>query len=239
MRRNVWLLPLYTIAAASAGTILGSLMPSPWLWPLVTTLLIYPLFATGVRRGQVGETVGWMLLWAFTVSVVTFALVAVRGPGVGESIIRGPSYAREMMHWVGTGEGAEGSPSLFLPIHARHYGAFVLTSVLSGGFIGLYFGTILLNYMNFYVSTLATVADHTALAYVFGWPVWATVRVVGYVAGGAALAHFFYARMLRQGKYDVRSFRRWIRISLALVVLDVLLKATLAEPWRGLLQKLL
>jgi hypothetical protein len=232
---SMWIGVLYALAAASAGTVAGSWAPWPWAWPLVMTAAIYPLFALGVRSGALGRTVSLMLVWAVGASMTMLLMVRAAGLEIGASVINGPAYAAEMMHWVETGVGAEGSPSLFLPVHARHYAAFLIGSTLTGGFAGLYFGTILLNYMNVYVATLAAHAEVPALAYAIGWPVWAVVRVVGYVAAGTALAHLGYTRVLKRGEWNGAAFRRWMLVSIALVLLDVVLKASLAETWRGFL----
>ena len=79
----------------------------------------------------------------------------------------------------------------------------------------------------------------TAGAFAIGWPIWAVVRVIGFMAAGTALGHLFYARILRRVPFAGPAFRRWMIISVSLVLLDVLLKATLAETWRGFLIKLL
>jgi hypothetical protein len=234
-----WAGVAYALAAASAGTIVGSLAPWPWVWPLLMTLAIYPLFVAGVRAGQLGRTVGFMLLWALAASITMLLVIRARGPEVAQQVINGPAYAAEMLRWIDTGVGAEGSPSRFLPVHATHYGAFVIGSAATGGFAGLYLGTILLNYMNVYVATLAASAETPALAYAIGWPIWAIVRVVGYVAAGTALAHLGYTRFLRRGRWNAALFRRWMIVSVVLVLADVALKAGLAETWRGFLSRAL
>ena len=236
--RRTWLPMACAVGAGIVGTALGALTDSRFLWPLVMTLLIYPLFYHGVRSGRLGATVGWMMVWAFTASVVGCVIFATRGLGLGQHVIQGPAYAEEMLHWVRTGEGPEGSPALYLPLHARHYAAFLVASAVTGSFAGLYFGTLLLNYMNFYVASLAAATTGApALAWLLGWPIWAIIRVVGFVAGGTALGHLFVTRILRRGIWKPQAFRRWMLVSLALVVLDVLLKAVLAEAWRQMLLK--
>jgi len=223
--------------AGVVGTTIGALQPSAWLWPVLATLLVYPIFVRGVVRGRLGMTVGLMLVWALASSVTFWVVEANVGTELGARVIRGPAYADEMLHWVETGEGPEGSPRLFLPLHARHYAGFLVASAATGSFAGLAFGVVLLNYMNFYVASLAQASGHLG-AYLIGWPVWAVVRVVGFVAGGTALGHFFLTRLLRRGTWSAAGFRRWMLVSVGLVLLDVLLKATLAEPWRGLLGRL-
>ncbi len=225
------------IGAGVAGTLVAALVSNAWLWPVLVATAVYPLFYAGVRDGRLGATVARMCVWALSVTATFWLVCAWRGlEAIGPDVIRGPAYADEMLHWVATGEGAEGSPAQFLPLHARHFGGFVIASALTGGAAGLVFGSILLDYMNFYVASLAAASTTPALAYLIGWPVWAIVRVIGFIAAGTAIAHLFVTRVLRRGTWDARGFRRWMLVSVALVLADVVLKWTLAEPWRHLLQ---
>ncbi len=107
-----------------------------------------------------------------------------------------------MFHWIRTGEGAEGSLQLFLPIHLREYALFSLLSLLTFGSAALILGTYLLNYMNFYVGQLVYQSSHPWLAALVGWPPWSMLRVVGYIATGLALT----ALALNLGHYFSRKF---------------------------------
>jgi len=86
--------------------------------------------------------------------------------------------------------------------------------------------------------TLAGRAPDRRAAYLIGWPIWAIVRVVGFMATGTALAHLFYGKIWRRGTWNGIAFRRWILVGVGLVILDAVLKATLAETWRGFLSRL-
>lgn len=230
------------LSAALAGavaTLVGAFLPAPWL-PLLAGGAVYPLFVKEIMAVRLGRASMLALVWAIACTVTMWGLVAARGTdAIGPHVLRGPSYAEEMLTWIRTGIGAESSPSLFLPVHARHFAAFVVGSIVSGGFVGLCFGALLLNYMNFYVASFAAAAAAPIGAYAMGWPIWAVVRVVGFVLAGAALTHLFYAKLLRRGRFSSAAFRRYFGASLALVVLDVVLKTLLAEPWRKLLTRVL
>jgi hypothetical protein len=229
---------LGAIAVGLATALLGPHLPSArWTWPLLMAAAFYPLFAGPARRGELGRAIGLALIWAASASVGTWISISIVGlEEIGPRIVRGPEYAAEMLQWVETGVGEEGSPSRFLPVHARHYSIFLVASLLSAGFAGLAFGTVLLNYMNFYVASLAEASS--AGAYAIGWPVWAMVRVVGFIAGASALTHVFYARGLKRAPFRAATVRRWLIVSIGLVVTDAVLKTLLAETWRGWLVNL-
>jgi hypothetical protein len=229
---------LLLLAAGAAGTtLIGFLAGSGWLLPVLGAAVPFPLFLDRVRAGRHTAAAGWVLVWAVLQSVVMGGAVLLFPETAASVVRRGPEYATEMLSWIRTGQGPEGSPRLFLPVHAGHYALFSLVSLLSFGGLGLALGTFLLNYMNFYVAELIRASEHPMRALLFGWPVWATLRVAGFVFTGAALAGFSF-RILRRlrGTPPGPTPTRTLLLGLLLVVLDALLKATLAPLWRGLLQ---
>jgi hypothetical protein len=237
-RISPWLaLPL----GAAASTALGIGIGYPWLLPLLGALVPLPIFLNRIRHGRPGAATGWVLYWCLAQSLAILVAVALAPERTGHVVWRGPAYAEEMLHYIRTGEGPEGSARLFLPVHARHYALLCIISLATLGAGGLILGTVLLNYMNFYVAVLVQSAANPGLAALFGWPVWAVLRVVGYTATGAALAAFSWRFWSgRKGCAGARPYpwRLWM-LGLGLVLLDSALKALLAPGWRGLLLRAL
>ena len=60
-----------------------------------------------------------------------------------------------MFAWIRTGAGSEGSPRLFVPQHALHLAAFVALSLATASALSITMGAALMNYMDFYVASLA------------------------------------------------------------------------------------
>lgn len=228
-------------AGAVLTTAVGFVLGVPWLLPLLGAAVPYPVFLLKVRAGEYGRAVGWVLGWAVVQSLAMVAAVLWFPERAAEVVLTGEEYAAEMLHWVRTGEGPEGSPRLFLPLHLRHLAGFAGLCVLSAGALGIALGTFLLNYMNYYVATLIAASASPGFAAVFGWPVWAVLRVAGFITLGAGLTRValnLYAR-LRGGHSTFPVPRRVIGVGLALVVADAVLKATLAPAWRSILLRAL
>jgi hypothetical protein len=224
-------------AGASLTTALGFLIGTPWLLPILGGVVPFALFLPRIRRERYGAAVAWVLVWAIWQSLAVGVAVTVFPERAAEVVLRGPAYAEEMIHWVRTGEGPEGSPRLYLPIHLRHYLLFCVLSLLSLGGLGLALGAALLNYMNYYVAELVRVSAEPSTAALFGWPIWAVIRVVGFVVTGAAMAGLGWQSYLRvRGRSDsIRFPARIFAIGLALVAVDAILKAILAPFWRNIL----
>ncbi len=242
---------LYLAAGSVASTVVGFLLGWAWLFPILGAAVPYPLFIRRVAAARYRAAVGWVLLWALFQSLAVGGGVLLFPGRAAVTVHRGPSYAQEMIHWVRTGEGEEGSPRLYLPIHLRHYLGFCALSVLTAGAASLALGTWLLNYMNYYVASLVLVSADRATAALLGWPVWAEIRVVGYVITGAALAALGLSIFRRwtgrtrpprtetdreaRLRFPVRVFL----LGLGLVVLDAVLKAVLAPVWQPVLLRAL
>ena len=229
-------LGLLLAAGSVATTALGFLLNLPWLLPVLGAAVPYGVFFTRVRAGRYGNAWAWVILWAVFQSVAVGTAVTLFPERGSTVVLRGPEYAQEMLHWVETGEGPEGSPRLYLPIHLRHYLGFLVLSLLTLGSAGLVLGTLLLNYMNYYVAELVQAAADPWTAALFGWPLWAALRVLGFVASGVAMAAwgFTILRKVRGGS-RLPSPRRVFLAGLGLVVADAVLKALLAPWWQRVL----
>ncbi len=234
-------LALYILAASLVTGILGGLVlsgPFAWLVPLLHAGSVFPIFVAGVRRAEVGRTVGWMLLWALALTVVTIGLVILAPERTAHCILNAESYWREMHTWAMTGVGAESDPSQFIPIHLRHFALFSVLSIVTGGALSLVFGAYLLDYMNYYVGMLILASGHHPMAYLMGWHVWAIVRVVGYITLGTSLAVFLWRR--KEGiSSNWQQVRKSFFLGVTLVILDIVLKALLAPWWQKVLAGLL
>ncbi len=222
--------PAFALVAGLLGAGLGLLLGNAWLLPILQAGLGYPLFLGCVRQGRRGRTIALMLLWALGTSVPVILASRADPSGIGPSILRGETYRDEMFAWIRTGVGKESDPGRFLPEHALHFGVFALLAWFTAGAGALALGAVLLDYMNFYVGALLAAAAHPAAVAPFAWPVYAVVRVVGYVACATALA----VLMLRgSDPTDRPRSLRLLAVGVGLVLGDALLKALLAPWWRG------
>lgn len=218
---------LLGVAGSWGGLALGNLA----LLPALQLALAYPLFLVGIRAGRLGRTVGLFLLWAVAASVPVVLSARADPAGVEPLVLNGAEYRDEMFRWIRTGVGAESDPARFLPQHALHFVLFAALSFLTFGAAGLAMGCVLLNYMNFYVGALLAEAAHPAAIAPFAWPVYAAIRVAGYVTCAAALSRLSFPSV-RKDPSERRRALRALAIGVGLVLLDALLKAAVA-PWYG------
>jgi len=223
----------------------GIRIGQPILMPVLTALPAILVFADRIQAGRLGAALGLMVLWAVASSTSVILNTQWDPVGAEAAIWQGAAYRDEMFTWIRSGIGREGSPRLFLPQHALHYGGFLVLSALTAGGAGLVMGAVLLNYMSFYVGSLFVNdvgSDSTWTLALMGWPIWSMVRVVGYIAGGVAMAWLFRTAIRRlkdePGRWPGPA-SHFLSLSLALVILDVLLKALLASHWQLTLQKAL
>jgi hypothetical protein len=222
--------PAFALAAGLLGAGLGLLLGNRCVLPLLQAGLAYPLFLGSVREGRRGRTIGLMLLWAVATSIPVILASRADPSGIEPAILRGGEYRDEMFAWIRTGVGKESEPGRFLPEHALHFGVFALLAYFSVGAGALALGAVLLDYMNFYVGALLAAAAHPAAVAPFAWPVYAVVRVVGYVVCATALATL---RLRGRDPTDRRPSLRLLAVGFSLVLADALLKALLAPWWRG------
>jgi hypothetical protein len=222
------------VVAAVAGVAFGFAIGNAYALPLIQAALAYPFFRADVRALRGRRALARMLVWA---AALSFALVlaALLVPERAASIVlRGAAYRDEMFAWIRTGVGAETDPSRFLKEHALHLAAFSVLALVSGGFLSLALGALLLNYMNFYVAELVLRLDPLFPAILVAWPLYAMVRVAGFITISIALAHLSFALLARRAP-DRAFFFRYFYAGLVLVAFDAALKIVLAPIGRDVL----
>ncbi len=224
------------VAAALVACGFPLLLPptvARWSFPLTAAAFVYPFFLGLVRANRHRKALLAGLVWAAACTVCVTALTLLFRSGYGRRILNGEEYRSEMFLWVTTGIGAESDPSRFLPQHALHFCLFTVLSSLSIGFLGLAMGSALLNYMNYYYGMLILQSGNHWGAALLGWPIWAILRVVGYVFIGVAAAEIGVSILFRRRRPAWNIVWRFFWPGIALVACDVILKAMLAPVWQS------
>jgi len=234
---------------ALAACVIPALVLPPLLLPLRNPVLfavlpVLPLgivYARAIAGRKPREANLLALAWAVALSISTVASVAHTPESIARGIWHASAYRDEMLRWIATGAGAEGSIALFLPRVLVEYVLVVVLSAVSAGVAALLLGALLLGYMNGYVGWVVAQADPKSgpLAAAFlAWPPWPMARVTSFTFAGTAAAAWGYARFYDRG--GTRPYvKRLFGFSLAFLAADIMLKFWLAPGWRLLLRALL
>jgi hypothetical protein len=224
-------LALAAAGSAAAGLFLGV----PWLLPVLNAAPAYAVMVAALRRGRRAAAAGLMLWWAACLGGATTLLAAADPWGTAAAtILNGPAYLDEMRPWVATGQGCESDPACFVRLHALHAGAFAALALATGSAAALLMGSVLMNYMAYFVGRLAASSSAPLATALLGWFPWSLVRVAAFVVLGVVLAEPLLVHVARAPSRPGRA--RWILAAAGGLVLDVLLKAALAPSWAALLR---
>lgn len=225
---------LVTVLSYPVGLALGV----PGLLPVLNAAPAYAAMVILLRRGDLRRAVFVMLAWAAALAVAGTVTFAVWPEPPGPLILHGPDYRDEMFAWIRTGAGSEGSPRLFVPQHALHLAAFVVLSLVTASALSITMGAVLMNYMDFYVASLARAGTPLWAVVLLGWQPWALARVAAFSMLGVVLAPRLLRRLglIRTSSPSARPF---VIAAASLLLADVLLKALLAPTWGRVLRGVL
>ncbi|RLE58512.1 MAG: hypothetical protein DRJ35_07780, partial [Thermoprotei archaeon] len=197
---------------------------------LLPTLLVYPPYLSFVKKRKLLEASILVLEWAFMLSLAMIAATLLYGEGIGNLVIRGEAYKEEMFLWIKTGYGPEGDPSLFMAPKIKEIIIFSLAGFISVGFLALLMGGILLNYMNYYVGSLLLHANPGAFFTIalLAWPIYAILRVPGYIFLGTVLTRISYVLIKKRKLMLEPEAKKLLYYAFILIILDFVLKGTIA-----------
>ena len=229
---------LAVVLAAVVSYPLGLALGVPWLLPILNAAPAYAAMVTLLRRGELRRAVVVMLVWAAALAVAGTVTFAFWPEPPGPLILHGPDYRDEMFAWIRTGAGSEGSPRLFVPQHALHLAAFVVLSLVTASALSITMGAVLMNYMDFYVASLARAGTPLWAVVLMGWQPWALARVAAFSMLGVVLAPLLLRR-LGLIRTSAPSARPFVIAAASLLLADVLLKALLAPTWGRVLRGVL
>ena len=220
---------LLIVAAAAASYPVGLALGQAWLLPLLNAAPAYAVMIARLRRGDRRGAVLAMLVWAAALAAFGTLAFALWPSAPDAMVINGPAYRDEMLRWIRTGEGSEGSLRLFLPQHLLHLALFVALSLATASAASIVMGAVLMNYMGFYVASLARAGAPVWAVLVLGWQPWALCRVAAFSTLGAVLAEPLLRRLRRTASTGVE--RPYLLAAAAGIHADWILKAALAPRW--------
>lgn len=231
----------FLVGATLASYLLGFAVGFRLLLPLLNTAPGYLFLMVRLRRGERMAALGGMFLWAGSLIVLGTLMCALFPQRAETIIINGAAYRDTMLHWVETGEGEESHPSQFIPKHALHLGLYVPIALLTAGAGGMLMGSVLTNYMDFFVASLALRSSSPWLVAALAWFPWSLLRVAGYVILGVLAAEPILHRLGRLSVNAPRGGqrRRLLTVAAALLVGDVVVKSLLASRWGAMLSGLI
>ncbi len=227
------------VVATAVSYPVGLSLGWAWFLPVLNTVPAYVVMVERLRAGDRRGAATAMLLWALCLAVFGTTALALWPHPPDALVLHGTAYRDEMFRWIRTGEGSEGHLALFLPQHLAHLGAFVLLSLLSASAASIFMGAVLMNYMSFYVASLARAGVPVWGVVLLGWQPWALARVAAFCTLGVVLSEPLLRRLriLEQDMPEsARSLMVWAGAG---ILADWVLKAVLAPSWGLWLRPLL
>ncbi len=229
------LVPAAIVGGTALSYLVAAAAGSPALVPFLNVVPAFPFMVASLRRGNVGEAIWRMLIWAAALAVCATVLSYLDTAAAGRLFLRGETYRREMFDYLKTGLGPEGDPGVFIPTHLGHAAVFCVLALASGATLAMTLGAALMNYMGYYAGALGAASAHPWQAMLLAWVPWALIRVAAFVTLGVVLGGPLLGRLL-DFPFRLTAQRRWVVLAGAGLALDIVLKWMLAGAWREMIR---
>lgn len=205
--------------------------------PLLSALVLAPMFFWAVRQGRPDRAVRFALFWALVQSLCVLLASWLFDTSSGRAIAGGLAYREAWLRWAEHGSVVTAAPATSYLVQARETLVFLVGSALTGGAGGVGMLALALDRVNFTAASLLHTAPHPLLGLLAAWPLWLIVRLVGLVMLAAVLAEPLANADLLPGywPYWARHRRRLLVIGAALLGLAAALQAMLTPLYQRLM----
>ena len=231
----VYTRPLMIILLVFIPYSIGFFIGYKFILPLLTAIPAGLVLIRHIKNRRLLVCVLDMILYVLWLSVIGITLMYFFPAKAASVVLNGDKYLAEMYPWLCGVMSKESTPAQFIPEHLLHMLIVAVASLISAGVISLIFGTILVNYMNYYVSWLMLNSSQPLLMAVIGWHPWSICRVISFIILGCVCAIPILKGLRGHDKSDYRKYIIMIVAAIALEILDILLKTYIGSGWRDLL----
>ncbi len=224
------------VLATISSVVLATLLSVKLISPLLFTLAVFPFFYKAIRHNDYRLSIVLISRWAITL-FVTLLAVGVFVPGrLGSSLPFADSAVATLETWL---RDPTTSPPANLGYILWGMAAFLVGSVVSGGFLGILVGSVALGgtaYVALFVFRHGINIIQIALVAV---PLW---QLSLFVTGAFLLAPmsiFMFDRFFHiERRYEEREMlRHYMYIGAGFFVLSILLRYAAAGLWRVLIER--
>ena len=167
----------------------------------------YILLVHRLRKGERGGAVRTAIWWAAALAISGTACLALWPAPTDTLVLNGPEYQKEMLDWIATGKGTEGSLSLSFTRQLLQIGIFVVLSLATAGSLSVVMGAVLLNDVSFYVAGLANGGTPAWAVVLLGWTPWTIARMTALCILGVVLAEPLVFRLFPTARMEAQGHR--------------------------------
>jgi len=186
-----------------------------------------------MKNKKIRLTILYMLFWAFLLAASMTWLIYENPYKAKDKILYGEQYKKEMLIWAKTGVGKESSPKIFIPFHLIELIAFSTLSLLTASFFSIVMGAFLMNYMSYYVASLAIEGKNQFLL-ILGWHPWSILRIISFVILGVIFSDLLLAKIFHHN-FSIREHKTFLKLALFLWLIHILMKTFLAGFWQSII----
>lgn len=206
---------------------------SPYEIPIFCIIPSYFPLLILMKNRKIKLAIFYMLFWA-SLLAASMTWLIYKNPHVAkDKILYGEQYKKEMLIWAKTGVGKESSPNIFIPFHFIELIAFSTLSLLTASLFSVIMGAFLMNFMSYYVASLAIEGKNQFLL-ILGWHPWAIIRIISFVILGVIFSDLLLSKIFHFN-FSFKEHKNLLKLALLLWFIHVLMKIFLSRFWQSII----
>ena len=212
----------------------GMFTASAYTLPLFAPFGVFAPLLLAVKLGGFERGIKHLIFWAVIFSGAIFFLTLYDEPTVKLTVIQSSPFSNEKFSWIKYGTGI----SFKNYFNSTIIQLFIVcvSSLVSGGIIGLLIVSRDLAKMGYYIGLLNYYSDDSFVSSTIAWEIWTVIKLIGFLFCIMSLSSYFLYWIM-DFELEKRKIMKYFIIGILMVFSSIVFWSIFEKPTQNILNK--
>jgi len=231
---ETWLAYPLILISTMFLTYSGMFTSSAYTLPFFAPFGVYIPLLLAVKLGNFEKGIKHLIWWSIIFAGTIFFLTLSDEPTVKLTVIQSAPFTNEKFMWIKHGIGFSFKQYSLSTI--IEYFIICISTLVSGGVIGLLVISRDLAKMGYYVGLLSYYSDDAAVSTLLAWEIWTVIKLTGFLYCIMALSSYFLYWIM-DFELEKRKIMKYFIIGTLMVFSSIFFWAVFSNPTQNFLNK--